>query len=32
MIKKYSFVIVLLVLWVLVVSGCDVEWHDGRGP
>ena len=31
MIRKYSPVVVSLLLWILLVSGC-VEWHDGPGP
>ena len=31
MIRKYSPVVVSLLLWILLVSSC-VEWHDGPGP
>ncbi len=32
MIRKYSPVVVSLLLWILLVCSCGIEWHDGPGP
>ena len=32
MIRKYSPVFMSLLLWILLVSSCTIEWHDGPGP